>query len=117
MSFDPHSPEQFAVVVVPFPFTDRLAAKRRPALVLSLPGALGVDAGHSVLAMITSAANPPWPHDVPIGDLGAAGLGAASVVRMKLFTLDDRLIIRQAGRLAPADQAAVRRSLASVCGP
>ena len=30
--------ERFAVVRVPFPFTDRQAQKRRPALVLSQPG-------------------------------------------------------------------------------
>jgi mRNA interferase MazF len=42
------------VVVVPFPFTDRKASKRRPALVLSAMKVFGHLAGHSVMAMITS---------------------------------------------------------------
>ncbi len=56
---------QFAVVRVPFPFADRAAVKHRPALVLS-SGEFGTVAGHSVLAMITSASRPPWPDDVAI---------------------------------------------------
>jgi mRNA interferase MazF len=104
--------ERFWVVIVPFPFTDSAAARRRPAVVISAPEELGRGVGHSVLAMVTSAANPSWPLDVPIEDLEAAGLPQASVVRMKLFTLDDRLVLRVAGQLAPSDCESVERSLA-----
>jgi mRNA interferase MazF len=65
--------ERFAVVRVPFPFTDRQAQKRRPALVLSLPG-FQQACGHVLLAMITSARRSSWPLDWPIEDLRAAGL-------------------------------------------
>jgi mRNA interferase MazF len=112
--------ERFSVVVVPFPFADRAATRRRPAVVVSAPATLGRAVGHSILAMVTSAANPSWPLDVPVTDLGAAGLPQPSVVRMKVFTLDDRLVLRVAGRLAPADAAAVecalRRALGGVQG-
>lgn len=105
----------FDVVVVPFPFTDRSTNKRRPALVLSDAGAFNKPAGQSVLAMITSAKNSDWPLDVEIADLDAAGLPSPSVVRMKLFTLDDQLVIRKAGVLAASDRrqvaAALRRLL------
>ena len=66
--------DAFDVVVVPFPFTDRNATKRRPALVLSQKTTFGAIIEHSVLAMITSAANAPWPLDVPITDGASAGL-------------------------------------------
>lgn len=101
----------FDVVVVPFPFTDRRATKRRPALVLSRSDAFGDKIGHSVLAMITSGGNVPWPLDTPITNGPSAGLSAPSVVRMKLFTLDHRLILRKAGNLARADRRAVLDSL------
>lgn len=91
--------ERYAVVVVPFPFTDRAAGKRRPALVISDPRVFGTPTGGSVLAMITRAKSEPWPLDVPIGNLAAAGLPAPSVVRFKLFTLAHELIERQAGVL------------------
>ena len=103
--------EAFDVVVVPFPFTDRTTTKRRPALVLSDAGRFNKQVGQSVLAMITSASNSDWVLDVNIQDLDNAGLPAASVVRMKLFTLDDKLVIRKAGVLAKQDCSAVSTAL------
>lgn len=109
MSFD-----RFAVVRVPFPFTDRNATKNRPALVLSDSVGFNTPAGHSVMAMITSQTNPPWPLDCPLADLAAAGLPAASKVRFKLFTLDHRLVRGQIGKLADADAQTVHEGLAKL---
>lgn len=103
--------ERFDVVVVPFPFTDSATSKRRPALVLSNMEAFNLPAGHSVMAMITSAGNAGWPLDVAISDGNSAGLTAASLVRMKLFTLDNRFVLRQLGRLAATDRKAVAAAL------
>ena len=103
--------EAFDVVVVPFPFTDRSTRKRRPALVLSDARAFNKKMGQSVLAMITSARNSDWPLDVSIENLDSAGLPSASVVRMKLFTLDDQLVIRKAGSLAETDRKGVIAAL------
>ena len=99
--------DSFDVVVVPFPFTDRNAVKRRPALVLS-SRAFSQKVQHSVLAMITSAGQSSWPGDHLIEDLDAAGLPSECVIRLKLFTLDHRLVIRKAGTLAVADQKKLR---------
>ncbi len=106
--------ERFAVVRVPFPFTDRNATKNRPALVLSDPLGFNTPAGHSVMAMITSESNPPWPLDCPIADLAVAGLPALSKVRFKLFTLDHRLVRGQLGKLAEADARTVARGHAKL---
>ncbi len=103
--------EAFDVVVVPFPFTDRSTTKRRPALVLSDARNFNQQVGQSILAMITSAKNSDWPLDVEIKDLDSAGLPSASVVRMKLFTLDDQLVIRKAGTLAESDRKAMVKTL------
>jgi len=63
------------------------------------------------MAMITSAKNAPWPLDINIQDLAAAGLPAQSLVRMKLFTLDHRLIERILGCLSERDRRLVVQSL------
>lgn len=101
--------DTWQVIVVPFPFTDRSTAKRRPALVLS--GKNFNRNGHSVLAMITSASHHPWPGDTPIEHLKHAGLTAPSLVRVKLFTLDNRLIAKRLGTLDATDQARVSTHL------
>jgi mRNA interferase MazF len=108
--------ERYAVVRVPFPFTDRTATKNRPALVLSDAVVFNVPAGHSVMAMITSENNAPWPLDCPISDLEAAGLPAPSKVRFKLFTLDHRLVRGEIGRLSTVDAERVSAGLAQLLG-
>lgn len=108
--------DRYAVVRVPFPFTDRNSTKNRPAVVLSDPLAFNTPAGHSVMAMITSQANAPWPLDCTLTDLAAAGLPAPSVVRLKLFTLDHRLVRGEIGRLSPADVQGLRIGLARLLG-
>ncbi|NOT84811.1 MAG: hypothetical protein HOP02_08545 [Methylococcaceae bacterium] len=60
--------ETFSVVVVPFPFTNQAASKKRPALVLSST-AFNTSVQHSVLAMITSTQNTKWLLDVAITDM------------------------------------------------
>lgn len=104
----------FDVVVVPFPFTDSGQTKRRPALVLSQSTNFGDKIGHAILAMITSQKNEPWPLDSAIQNLKQSGLTAPSVVRMKLFTLDHRLIIRKIGHLSKKDQAQVKQNLSHI---
>lgn len=106
--------ERFAVVRVPFPFTDRNTTKNRPALVLSDAARFNTPTGHSVMAMITSQGKAPWPLDCPITDPGAAGLPAPSIVRFKLFTLDHRLVRGELGKLAAGDAASVRTRLAQL---
>ena len=104
---------RFDVVLVPFPFSDRSGAKPRPALVLSDEKSNATD-GHTILAMITRSVSEVWQSDVPITDLAAAGLNAPSVVRFKLFTLDNDRVRRRLGALGAADLAAGRRRLADL---
>ena len=104
----------FDIVVVPFPFTDSSQTKRRPALVLSQSKHFNAKIEHSVLAMITSLKNDPWPLDCLIEDKKQSGLTAPSVVRMKLFTLDNRFILRKIGHLSKKDQSKVKRSLSQL---
>lgn len=101
----------FDIVVVPFPFTDRMAEKRRPALVLSNSEKFSKPTEHYVLAMITSKNNPSWPLDTVITHKKMTGLDAPSKVRMKLFTLDHRLIIKKIGSLSAEDRVAVAKRL------
>ena len=108
--------ERFDVVRVPFPFTDRQAAKNRPALVLSDKALFNEPAGHSVMAMITSAGRESWPLDCAITDLSAAGLPVASVIRWKVFTLDHHLIRGVLGRLSETDAAVVMAALTRLLG-
>ncbi|HEX4068546.1 MAG TPA: type II toxin-antitoxin system PemK/MazF family toxin [Candidatus Babeliales bacterium] len=105
---------QFDIVVVPFPFVDSPVAKRRPAIILSSKKHFNQETKHSVMAMITSARNIPWPGDVKISDLSSAGLKKASVIRMKLFTIDHKLILERLGTLSKKDLLSLQKISKSI---
>ena len=107
--------ERFDVVVVSFPFVDAPKSRSRPALVLSASQFNRVNR-HTILAMITRATHTRWPSDHVIVDLGAAGLRHCSVVRWKLFTLDNRIIQRWIGTLKQGDRDGCSAQIAAFCG-
>ena len=101
--------DQWDVVVVPFPFTDRNASKRRPAMVVTKENFNS--SGRSVMAMITSTTEP-WPGDHNVDDLKATGLRVACRVRLKLFTLENSLVLRRIGSLSENDRIKLARTWA-----
>ncbi len=104
------------VVVVPFPYSGRLAEKRRPALVVSGPE-VG-DAGLLRIGMITGARNPAVPGDVPITDLQNAGLSVDSKIRpLKIACIEPPRVLRRIGALAPDEAATVYENVRGLIGP
>jgi mRNA interferase MazF len=107
--------DAFDIVVVPFPYADRLAEKRRPALVIS--NRKLAPFGLIWVAMITSADNAPWSCDVDVADLASAGLPAPSVVRpAKIACIEPARIERRAGKLDKATAKAVAQKLRGFLG-
>ena len=104
------------VVVVPFPYSDRLAEKRRPAVVVS--GAAVAATGYVWIAMITSARNAQVAGDVPIEDVRSAGLSVASVVRpLKIACIEPTRILRAIGTLPGNTAAQVYATIRTLIGP
>ncbi len=103
------------IVVVPFPYSDQFAEKRRPALVVSNRGVAAE--GFVWVVMVTSAKNPTMRHDLAIADLKRTGLSAPSVVRpIKIACIEPSRILRRAGRLAAKDLAAVIETVVRFLG-
>lgn len=101
---------QGEVVVLPFLNSDRLAEKRRPAVVVSKP-TLERAYGLVWVAMITSGA--AGKDDVAVSNLLRAGLSVASVVRStKLATIEPHRVLRAAGRLSKSDLAETLKVIA-----
>lgn len=92
------------VVVVPFPFSDLLGSKRRPALVLADWG------GNDVMrCQITSkAAFDGLEVGLSAVDFASGGLPVVSNIGPnKIFTADKRTILKVAGRISDAKYAEV----------
>jgi mRNA interferase MazF len=97
--------ERHDVVLVPFPFVDLPVTKQRPVVAVSGASFNRIN-GSTVFAMITTASGQKWPVDHPITDLKGAGLLHSCVVRWRLVTLPNSLILKRLGHLGSADRAA-----------
>lgn len=104
-------PKQFDIVIVPFPYSDHLAEKRRPALVVS---SNAFNKKHCLLwvVMITSASNPARPDDIAVAANAKTGLPAASLIRpSKIATIDPERVVRVAGKIDGKTAKAVQSKL------
>jgi mRNA interferase MazF len=102
---------QFGTLAVAlFPFSDIKHAKKRPLVVLAPSSTLGAHPPQHLCAMITST-KALWSSDIPIQDYKSAGLALKCSIRLKLFTLDERLLVRPLGTLSRRDASALRNAL------
>jgi mRNA interferase MazF len=100
------------IVVVPFPYTDKLAEKRRPALVISAPT---LTHNHDLLwvTMITSAKNAKRADDIPL-PLAGSGLEAPSFIRpTKIATMEVSRVLRVAGKVDAETMETVKQVVRS----
>ena len=100
------------IVVVPFPFVDNANIKPRPALIVSSKN-FNEAHDHSVMAMVTTGISTKWESDIEIIDLKLAGLPVKSFVRLKMFTLDNRLIKKIIGQLDAKSFTDLKNNLSS----
>ena len=99
------------VVLVPFPFTEQEASKKRPALVVS-SDEYNNACPDVIVAQITGRLNaPPRPGDHRLKDWRSAGLVGPSLLRTRLATLHRSVVIRRLGRMPNDDMFGVNDSL------
>ena len=101
------------VVLVPFPYRDRLAESARPAIVVS-DGAYNRQ-GDVVVAAITSHA-VRFASDATLADWASAGLKMPSTARMLLATVASSRVLHHIGHLSAHDWAEVKSRLRLVFG-
>lgn len=96
------------VMIVPFPFSDLIGQKRRPALVIATPG------GDDLLLCQITSQTVRDSYAVPLRatDFASGQLPTESNIRPnKLFTTSGSLIIRQVGSVGVATVAQVEEMI------
>jgi mRNA interferase MazF len=104
------------LVLVPFPFADQSAVKRRPAVVIS--SAAYHQARPDLLIMAITSQQPATLSvgDVQVQDWRGAGLLKPSVLKPVLTTIEPALVLKKLGRLTAIDQAALRQAISAILG-
>src|SRR5215204_1235598 len=88
--------ERGDLLLVPFPFTDLSAAKRRPVLALTAPD------GYGDFVALPVTSRPQSAHGVPLtrADLMRGSLPTASWIRTdRIVTLNASLVVKSIGRV------------------
>ena len=104
------------IVLVPFPFTDQSATKRRPAVVIS-SSSYHRERADLIIMAVTSQARPAGSlGEVHVKDWKSAGLIKPSVIKPVITTIDHTLVIRRLGQLQKEQQEALRKVLSTIVG-
>jgi mRNA interferase MazF len=104
------------IVLVPFPFTDQSATKKRPAVVIS-SNAYNSERPDLIIMAVTSQFKPSTTiGEVIIQDWQAAGLLKPSVIKPVITTIEKPLIIKTLGRLKDNDRIALQENLKIILG-
>ena len=102
--------KQYDIVAIPFPFSDKLEQKKRPALIIS-SDKFNLVSKHFVTIMIISAKHSSWPLDTKIKNTKEAGLSTECLIRMKFFTVDKSLVLKKIGSLSKEDLKSFKENL------
>ncbi len=103
------------VVLVPFQFADSDRAKRRPAVVISVPE-FHESRADAVMVALTSQPARSYFGDCEILDWKAAGLPLASTAKGAIRTVDRGLFVQRLGSLTPSDWRRLQQTLRDILG-
>lgn len=103
------------VVLVPFPFTNQSASKKRPAVVVS-SSRVHQDRPDVMLMAITSQTGTSDIGGIMIQAWKEGGLLKPSVVKPVITTLHRDLVIKKLGHFENRDQTALREYLHQILG-
>ncbi|MEA5452691.1 type II toxin-antitoxin system PemK/MazF family toxin [Leptolyngbya sp. CCNP1308] len=105
------------VVLVPFPFTNQNAQKKRPSVVIS-SGEYNAARPDLILIAVTSQVKTPLLFgEIMISDWQTAGLLKLSVIKPVITTVQKDLVIKKLGKLMPTDLQLLEELLGSLFKP
>jgi len=104
------------VVLVPFPFTDQSAAKKRPAVVISSE-AYHQQRPDLIIMAITSQMKPVQTvGEMMVLDWQGAGLLKPSAVKPVITTIERGLVLNKLGQLMQDDRALLKQIIPAILG-
>ncbi len=96
------------VVLLPFPFTDQTATKKRPAIIVSTAAYNNARRDVVAIAVTSQIRTPLVFGEIIVGDWSNAGLLKPSVIKPVLTTIEQCLVLNTLGHLQTPDIDALR---------
>ncbi|MGG6242241.1 type II toxin-antitoxin system PemK/MazF family toxin [Nodosilinea sp. AN01ver1] len=105
------------VVLVPFPFTNQNALKKRPSIIISSCEYNAARPDLILIAVTSQVKTPLLFGETMISDWRAAGLLKLSVIKPVITTVQRDLVIKKLGKLMLTDLRALEELLGSLFKP
>jgi mRNA interferase MazF len=99
------------VILVPFPFSDQTATKKRPAIVVSSDTYNSISQDIVIMAITGQIRGHIGVGEFLIEDWQSAGLLKPSAVKSAISTIEQRLVVKILGRLSSKDLSTLEKAL------
>ncbi len=99
------------VVLVPFPFSDQSAAKKRPAIIISSDSYNNISQDIIIMAVTGQISGAVGIGEFFIEDWQSAGLVKPSAAKAALSTIEKKLVIKNLGKLSSKDLSKLIKAL------
>ncbi len=99
------------VILVPFPFSDQSATKKRPAVIVSSDTHNSISQDIVIMAITGQMRDQIGAGEFLIEDWQGAGLLRPSAVKSAISTIERGLVIRILGKLSSKDLSALEKAL------
>lgn len=103
--------EKGDVVLVPFPFSDQSAIKKRPAVVISSNDYNRISQDIVIMAITSQTAKAFGAGECLLEDWRLAGLLKPSAIKPAISTIEQSLVLRKLGNLSPKDRVSLEDAL------
>ena len=103
--------ERGDVVLVPFPFSDQTAIKKRPAAVISSNNYNNISSDIVIMAITSQTTKTYGIGECLIDDWQGAGLLKPSAIKPAISTIEQSLVLKRIGRLSDRDTVSTENTL------
>jgi mRNA interferase MazF len=104
------------IVLVPFPFTDQSAVKKRPAVIVSSDEYNRHRPDIIIMAITSQMHSANYFGDLTVKDWQQAGLLKPSVIKPILTTIEKGLLLKHLGRITDSDRSELTANLQNILG-
>ncbi|HHT9160067.1 MAG TPA: type II toxin-antitoxin system PemK/MazF family toxin [Candidatus Brocadiaceae bacterium] len=99
------------IVLVPFPFSDQTATKKRPAVIISSDRYNNTSSDIVIMAITSKTGKNPTIGECLINNWQDAGLLKPSVIKPAISTIEQTLVLKKLGRLSQKDLILMENTL------
>ena len=104
------------IVLIPFPFTDQVITKKRPAIIISSKAYNQQRPDVILMAVTSQMKSADYFGDITISQWQEAGLLKPSVIKPIITTIENGLVLKKLGSMSDKDCKDLKKAIQAIIG-